>query len=667
MDSHSQSELLHSKKRRREEKPEPLPSPEQDQEQSCSKKKRRKKKKIKEEGIESHEHDQVLLPEPVVVATAIPITLETPKEQGAEPIEATVVHPVPDQRPAKTHRKKKKKETVLEPQPEPEPELKETSNTDHSEPTQLCSVKKKKKRKGAESNEAVAELATVCTEPPAVQGGALPEPKPKEPCSTEHPRVCPEPPLGLAIPIDPEKNRKEAEPNESNAEHPRACPEPPLGLAIPIDPEKNKGENLTPTDENELNRRNRREELVALVTSDEKIVNPRDHLVPLKSIPGFVLEQQTQPGPVIPVCPNSASLIGQSQTIPVVDTEQKINKRSRMSKMKRKRMNSMPDKHNTEPPETKKRVLDREEPNKCNAKLPETLMLASNCHIDQAIPSDSNPAVPTNPEHKTPKKWKKRAKKKNVLLSEGGKSNEHNGQPTETPVQKSVSPINAPSIDPTLPTDQPVPIDLATPKHSEGKMSNAQRNNVLLSEGVKSNEQPTETPVQKSVNPIKAPSIDPTLPTDQPVPIDLATPKHSEGKMSKAQRRKKNKRALKSAWSESVHHSSDQNAKNPVQRTESLKLVEAKSVKAKSFMASRQHGHKLKYPSKDVEICFFCGEIGHSLGRCSVSRAGGGLSRFAKCLICHAQGHFSYNCTRHGHGLIQSCSYIHSGLQSSGS
>ncbi|CAL0300717.1 unnamed protein product [Lupinus luteus] len=71
--------------------------------------------------------------------------------------------------------------------------------------------------------------------------------------------------------------------------------------------------------------------------------------------------------------------------------------------------------------------------------------------------------------------------------------------------------------------------------------------------------------------------------------------------------------------------------------------------------ACRQRGHRfedcqrLKYLPRDEEICFFCGEIGHSLGKCSLSTAGGG--RFAKCLFCYAQGHFSINCPQIGYRI----------------
>ncbi|KAE9618281.1 hypothetical protein Lal_00047794 [Lupinus albus] len=95
---------------------------------------------------------------------------------------------------------------------------------------------------------------------------------------------------------------------------------------------------------------------------------------------------------------------------------------------------------------------------------------------------------------------------------------------------------------------------------------------------------------------------------------------------------------------------------NVPRKTHGVKLT-GSPVKDASVIcrACRQRGHRfeicqrLKYLSRDEQICFFCGEIGHSLGKCSLSTAGGG--RFANCLFCYAQGHFSINCPRNGYRI----------------
>ncbi|KAK8467501.1 hypothetical protein PHAVU_007G070600 [Phaseolus vulgaris] len=230
---------------------------------------------------------------------------------------------------------------------------------------------------------------------------------------------------------------------------------------------------------------------------------------------------------------------------------------------------------------------------------------------------------------------------------EGAKSNEADGKPPETPVQGFLYPVVAHPIDPTIPV-QASPKDTATAKDQDLKMSGKKRKR----------------------NPIAAPSIEPTIQTGQDPPVD-------PGQMTKKKKKKKSKSAQKNKLLESEKHNAHPTAEAPVQKTEgptttkkstgrcnaeqaantlvhgTERLTVTKSpVKnhvqsSLSCGACQKTGHRLEQCkrlrslSKFKEVCFFCGEIGHSLGKCGVSQAGG---RFAKCLLCYEHGHFGYDC-----------------------
>ncbi|TKY51299.1 titin-like isoform X1 [Spatholobus suberectus] len=267
---------------------------------------------------------------------------------------------------------------------------------------------------------------------------------------------------------------------------------------------------------------------------------------------------------------------------------------------------------------------------------------------------------------------KRTRKRRSRLISEGAEPNEPHSKPPETPVQSSVYPIVALSMDPTIPLPAP-PVDTATLLDQGQKMTKKKRmrkrRSMLISEGAEPSEphsKPPETPVQSSVYPIIALSMDPTIPVSAP-PVDTATPVDQE-QMTKRKRKKRRKSTAETPVQKTEEPPTENSmggcnaepaAKTPVQITNSLGVTKSPfkqngegSVRCR---ACRQLGHKfqhclrLKCLSKDEEVCFFCGEIGHSLGKCSVSRAGGG--RFAKCLFCYERGHFSYNCPRNGHEI----------------
>ncbi|KAK7357331.1 hypothetical protein VNO80_16615 [Phaseolus coccineus] len=235
---------------------------------------------------------------------------------------------------------------------------------------------------------------------------------------------------------------------------------------------------------------------------------------------------------------------------------------------------------------------------------------------------------------------------------EGAKSNEVDGKPPETPVQGFLYPVVALPVDPTIPVQASLK-DTATAIDQDLKMSEKKRKS----------------------NPIAAPSIEPTIQTGQDPPVDPATPV-DPGQMTKKKKNKKSKSARKNKLLESEKHNahptaeapvhktegpttkksmgrcnSEQAANTLVHRTERLTVTKSPSKEhvesSLSCGACHKIGHgleqckRLKRLSKDEEVCFFCGEIGHSLGKCGVSQAGG---RFAKCLLCYKHGHFGYNC-----------------------
>ncbi|XP_061369522.1 uncharacterized protein LOC133312367 isoform X2 [Gastrolobium bilobum] len=670
----------------------PAPTPTQDTPQ---KRKWEKKKKnvLKPQGAEPEpEPKEPYNAENHQLFSQVDPELKNNEEKGTEATEANVEHPellsLSDPIPAKDTPKKrkweKKKKNVLKPQEPQEP-----INLEHP---QLCSPVDQelnnKKEKGAEPTEAIVEHPQVCTKPesaipvdPAtrihpekkesIETGPKHEPaipkKGEEPteANVEHPEL-----LSLPAPTPPndtprkrkwerkKKNVHKPQPQEpDNAEHHQLC--------CAVDPklENEKEKETEPTEANVENpeqvslpiptplrdapqkrKWEKKEKNVLKPQEPQEPNNPLrlqiqpDPAIPICHKPESLIDQvipidQTIPvDPAIPidsallVCPKPAPLIG--QTIPVdpaipIDTEQKMKRKKR-----------------------RKSALGGEENNVQNTEPPETPFQTSICciaapSIDPTISMDNhpailvNPSIPTDPEQKKSKK-KRKKKRKSVLKSEWAEPNECNGKPPEIPVQKSICPTAAPSIDQMIPID-PVPpidpatlIDKATPidpeqKKMMKKKGKEKRKSARGSESDKHNADPTaETPVQR----IKGLTV-------TKVPLEWVG-ESSKGKCNAEPR-----------------------AKTPVRRTAGLTVTKApfkqhdeSSVKCQ---ACRQPGHKfqhcprLKCLSKDEEVCFFCGEIGHSLGKCSVSQAGGG--RFAKCLFCYAYGHFSNNCPRNGHGM----------------
>ncbi|XP_022641332.1 uncharacterized protein LOC111242393 [Vigna radiata var. radiata] len=233
---------------------------------------------------------------------------------------------------------------------------------------------------------------------------------------------------------------------------------------------------------------------------------------------------------------------------------------------------------------------------------------------------------------------------------EGAESRD--GKPPEMPIQGFLYPAVALSIDPKI-TDQASRKDTATPIDQDQKVSEKNR---------KSN--------------VAAASIEPTIQTGQDPPVDPE---------QRTKKSKKSVSALKNEGLESEKRNADLNAetavqkierrtakksmgrhnvepaaKSPVRITEHLKVTESPSKRhgdsSLSCEACQELGHRLdqckrvRRLSRNEEVCFFCGKIGHSLRQCGVTQAGG---RFAKCLLCHEHGHFSYNCPQSENGKMR--------------
>ncbi|KAH1036345.1 hypothetical protein GYH30_056018 [Glycine max] len=315
---------------------------------------------------------------------------------------------------------------------------------------------------------------------------------------------------------------------------------------------------------------------------------------------------------------------------------------------------------------------------------PEAPVQKSIYHTDAPSIDPVGPSPPVDTE--TPidqgqqmTKKKRKKKKRIVIIIEGTETNEHGVKPPETLVQKFAYPTVTTSIDPTIPVPAP-PID-----QGQKMRKKMRKRSALISKGAEPDEhddKPPGTPVQRSIHPIAEPSIDPTIPASQTPPVDPATPVDPEPMTKK--KRKKKRNSAKNEGLESEKHNADRIAETPVQKTEGsttensmgrcnvepagktlVQITDTLRVTKSPFKhhgesslrcrACRQPGHRfqqcqrLKCLSMDEEVCFFCGEIGHSLGKCDVSQAGGG--RFAKCLLCYGHGHFSYNCPQNGHGI----------------
>ncbi|KAH1139754.1 hypothetical protein AAZX31_10G222700 [Glycine max] len=436
----------------------------------------------------------------------------------------------------------------------------------------------------------------------------------------------------------------------------------PVHPATPIDPEqtmkkKKKKQRKNALEWEELNDNKNCTELpeISIQTSPCLIeASPIDPAIPM----GSCL--------TIPICPAISA-----------DPEQEMSKKKKKRKSVLKSEAAEPNEHNKLP-----------EAAPPDAPVQKSIYHIDAPSIDPIIPMGPSPPVDTETpidqgQEMTKKKRKK--KKRIVIITEGTETNEHGVKPSETPVERFTYPTVATSIDPKIPVLAP-PIDTATPINQSQKTGKKKRKmSALISKGAEPNEhddKPAGTPVQRSIHSIAEPSIDPTIPTSQAPPVDPATLVDPEP-MTKKKRKKRNS-ALKNEGLESEKHNADPTAetpvqktegsttenfkgrcnagpagKTPVQRTDSLRVTKSPfkhhGESSLRCRACRQPGHRfqqcqrLKCLSRDEEVCFFCGEIGHSLGKCNVSQAGGG--RFAKCLLCYEHGHFSYNCPQNGHGI----------------
>ncbi|KAJ1391049.1 Zinc finger, CCHC-type superfamily [Sesbania bispinosa] len=461
--------------------------------------------------------------------------------------------------------------------------------------------------------------------------------------NAEHPQVCPKPPLDVTIPTNliekkkehrvpeptpsndtPQKKKKcekkkknvlqpqGSQPKEpSNAEHPQpqSCSKPGPGVpTIPIDKSKIK----------QRNRGGRKG-----MCSDEPVENPRnlslmqrtlnlaqnkpDSPIPLCSKPSSLIDQTIPVDPAPSICPEPVEPVG--QTIPV-DTAKLVDTEQEMKKQDGKKGNI---------------VLDGAGPNEHNMESSETPIQTSICHtaaplVGPTVPVDPHPTIPTDQgilvvvEHKASKKKRKR-KRKSDFKSDGEKPNESNIELIEAPADTSTCHTAAPPVDPhpAIPTAGVIPTD---PEHKTSKKKRRKnKKSDLKSEGEKPNEhnsKPPETPVQRSTYPKAAPSIEP------------ATLKVAKQQMTK----KKRKSALKIQGAKSNQDDTDLAAETQIQRSRPVPVPKAYYGSSMICQSCLQHGHKfercprLRCLSNDEEICFFCGEIGHSLGKCSVSKAG---------------------------------------------
>ncbi|XP_020235088.1 proteoglycan 4 isoform X2 [Cajanus cajan] len=519
-------------------------------------------------------------------------------------------------------KKSRKKKNVLKPLgAEPEPESKEANNTEN---LQQCPPDSEPKIKMKKESEANAENFPVCPKPELAPMLGIPFPndsdvkKGAEPTEArlEHPQVCSEPklvpPTDLPTPINPEK-KKVVEPSKVFAQ-PQPCSTP---SAEPLD------DPTTPVDQSRRKQKSKRGR-VKIMCSEEKVENQGSPLhvdIALNQAPN-----QVQQNPATPICLQPAFLTDQTIPVDPanpIDTDQKMKKKKRKKQKEGEEPNNS--KHDTEQPESpiqtatcliatpsihpaipmdpcpvipicpaistdpvqdmsKKKMkkkknsaleIEGAEPIEQNDKLleapPEAAVqksiypIAATSIDPPIIPIGTAPPVDTEisldlGQKMTEKKRKK--KKRSELTSVGAEPNEPIGMPPETPVQDSVYPIVAPSIDPIISVSAP-PEDTANPIDQGQKTSKKKRKRSdLIREGAELNKhdaEPPGTPVQRSLYPIAAPSIDTTIPTSQASPVDPE-------QMTK--KKKKRKSALKNEGLESEKHNADPSTETSVQKTE---------------------------------------------------------------------------------------------------
>ncbi|GAU32399.1 hypothetical protein TSUD_44420 [Trifolium subterraneum] len=184
----------------------------------------------------------------------------------------------------------------------------------------------------------------------------------------------------------------------------------------------------------------------------------------------------------------------------------------------------------------------------------------------------------------------------------------------------------------------------------------------------KDNVEPAETAVQISVVDRELSPVDPTIRlNNQPANLveqkdkrKIRQEKHLELlKMHQVEQKNKRKiRQEKHLELLKMHQIAKEEKKRPkkikvMDKINKDKMPVVRKCELRSSGPATNSGLKewpmFKSLSTDEEICFFCREIGHSLGKCSVYIAGGG--KFARCLFCNLHGHFSFNCP--GHGCFQ--------------
>ncbi|RDX91431.1 hypothetical protein CR513_26590, partial [Mucuna pruriens] len=317
---------------------------------------------------------------------------------------------------------------------------------------------------------------------------------------------------------------------------------PPIYPAILTDPEQMMSEKK---------RKKKRKSVL-----NSEAAEPVEHNSKLPEAPPEALVQKS----IYPIAaPSIDPAIISISPAPPVDTATPIDQGQEMAKKKRKKKRSELISEGAEPNES-----DVKPPETLVQRFVHPIVASSR---DPTIPVPASLIDTTTPIDQGQKMSKKKKRRKeSALISEGEEPNEHDGKPPGTPVQRYIYPIAAPSIDSTIPTGQAPPLDPEQMnKKKRKKKKSALESEGLEYEKHNAADPTTEPPLQRSIYPLAAPSIDSTIPTDQAPPVEAATPVDPEQKNKK--NRKKRKSALESEGLESEKHNADPTSETPVQRS----------------------------------------------------------------------------------------------------
>ncbi|KAK7279950.1 hypothetical protein RJT34_25011 [Clitoria ternatea] len=593
------------------------------------KKKRRNKKKnvMKQEGVEleSKEVNNVEQPQQ---SDLVDPEMKNEIKKGVEPDEDAAGNPVAHQMPPedspRTKKRKSEKKHLLE-QQGGEQESKEVNSVEQPQQCNLLDPEMKNEmNKRAESNEDTAGKAVAHQTPPEdtsrknkwknVMEQQVAEVESMEVNNVEHPQQC--------IQVDPEiknemKNGAELGPEINNVEHPQQC----FQLDQEMQNVTKNGAELGP----EVNNVEQSQQCNLV---DTEMKNEMEK--------GAEQNEGT-----------ARKLVAQ-QTPPADSPRKRKRNRNRKGK-------NMVEKQGVE--------LDAKEVN--NVEQPHQMKNVMENGAEPNEDTAENPVADQTPSGDTPRKRKKKRKKKNVMEQQGAEQESTKVNNVEHPQQhilvssevmnemKNGAELEPKEVNNVELSQQ---CNLVDPEIKNEMKNRAEPNEDAAGLAVAHQTPPADTPgkkkrKRKGRNVLKQQGAEleskEVNNVEQPQQGNLVVPEMTN-EMKRGEEPNEDTAGQAVTQQTPPEDTPRKRGRKRKRKKNVVKQLEADPKFPIGQIPPVDPALKSEAPAYE-EICFFCGEIGHSLGKCVVSRAGGG--RFAKCLFCYEHGHFSFNCPRNGRGI----------------